>query len=231
MQKIESAAAAIKAAANWEKKGQLAWVVRCLSTPLMNYLSLAVERYDDLASMRSWLQEQGVTDILAKYVHNLEMVASEVRSGKSPGAVLGGNYSHLVFAHMGSLLGVARQASFLGSVAVEEVVMEASTPFWNQYALTLDAWQRGSKPAPHLGAVGGIEKYWTAYVAFMTAAANGEPLTPHIADIDRQFRERNADISITDDSYEIEGSGRHRVKLDFRKEALLALYAAKAGRQ
>ncbi|MEO4049374.1 hypothetical protein AAFN46_20125 [Pseudomonas sp. CAU 1711] len=219
--KIQSAVSSIEIAKNWEAKNQPAWVVRCLSSALMNYLSVAVCEVGQKEEACAWLRQNEVDKLLAKYSNSVRLVVSDVERGKLPASALGGAYSHLVFAHLSWLLNAPETGRFFASVGSLAEIVKISTPFWADYAKCFQALVSGKKLAVTLGELKGQEKYWASYVALMSAAMSGDGLQRAIQVVDNSFAERNSDSSIADDSYEIEGSGQCPARWDFRKESLL----------
>lgn len=226
MQKLQSAQSSVELAKGWEQKGQPVWVLRCLTSALMNYLSIAVEATSEPAIARDWLEGQGVPVLLKSYCQSMGNALGQVDKKKVPASVVGGAYSHIVFAHMCSLLGMVEEEGFLAAVAVRPDVADISTPFWQGYAKTFHALVSHEGLADANEWRGqefrGQEKYWQGYFLLMTAAITKGDVSAALRTVDELFPARNRDASISDDNYEIEGSGAHPVKLDFRKAALLA---------
>lgn len=91
MSKLQVIQSSIANAENWEQKNQPGWVCKCLSSALMNYLSIAVEQCPDFEAGRKWLLEQNVDAVLSRYMVALTSVLSDVENGGTPESVLGGN--------------------------------------------------------------------------------------------------------------------------------------------
>lgn len=79
---------------------------------------------------------------------------------------------------------------------------------------------------PQLAKLNFLERYELPYVDLMSAAMHGTSLEAPLAEIDRLFLVRNADVRMNDvDAYMLEGSPEHSVRFDFRKAGLLAAIA------
>jgi hypothetical protein len=219
--KIQSALSSVEIAKNWEAKNQPAWVVRCLSSALMNYLSVAVCEKGEVEEARVWLRQNEVDKLLAKYANSLKLTWQNVESGKLPASVLGGAYSHLVFAHLSWLLDAPDVGKFFALVGSGTEIAKISTPFWIGYARCFQSLVSGGKLPVVLSDLQGQEKYWASYISLMNTAMLGEDLQRATQIVDDAFAERNRDSSIADDSYEIEGTAQCPARWDFRKEALL----------
>lgn len=221
--KIQAAVSSIEIAANWEAKNQPAWVARCLSSALMNYLSFAVCEVGKADEACVWLRQNEVDKLLDKYANCVQQVMSDVERGKLPASVLGGAYNHLVFSHLSWLLDTPETGRFLMSVGGQAEILKISTPFWAGYAKCYQALVSGKKLAVTLGELKGQERYWASYISLMNASMSGIAIEGAIQLVDDSFAERNRDSSIADDSYEIEGSAQRPTQWDFRKESLLVV--------
>ncbi|QDH70171.1 hypothetical protein [Marilutibacter alkalisoli] len=189
----------------------------------MNYLSISLAESENMESALTWMRTRDVPSILTSYVENLRATVSSVERGAAPAAILGGNYQYIVFAHLGSLMGELEHEAFLSSIAADERVLSASTPFWREYALTLSCLREGRAHDVKLEGLNALESSLATYIPLMQDGQAGRDMTSSLTEIDRAFRDRNQDPSVSDDSYEIEGSGSQSVKVDFRKAALLIL--------
>jgi hypothetical protein len=219
--KLQIIQSSLQAGENWERKGQLVWIGRCLSTALMNYLSIALEDYRDAGSASAWLLREGVPALLSRHLDATTRLAADVDARKLPGSTLGGNYHHLVFAHLAWLLAARGQGESYVNIAVRLDVLEISTPFWSEYARGVNSLVRGQEYRMTELRPRGQETHWMAYLRLLEAASSSGWLDDALAEVDKSFTLRNADKSIKDDSYEIEGSGGHPVKWDFRRHGLL----------
>jgi len=230
MTKLQAIQSSIANADSWSQKGQPAWVCKCLSSALMNYLSIAVEDYPDSESGSAWLVDNSVDALLLRHLNALTDVRADVDKGAVPESVLGGNYHHLVFAHLGWLLGDFDTADKFIRIADRVGVREISTPFWQEYCNALVSLRNGIAyellVPPSLK---DLENYWAEYLRFIAKVTHGKTLSSAATQLDESFAKRNADKSIKDDQYETEGSGRHPVKWDFRRESLFQLENQKSG--
>ncbi len=83
---------------------------------------------------------------------------------------------------------------------------------------------------PKLGKLAGSQKYWAAYLPFISDITNGRDLTGSLEAMWQSFQKRQADKRITDDGGVIvEGSAKQPTHWDFRAEALKAYAAYKYG--
>ncbi|MBB6429534.1 hypothetical protein [Algisphaera agarilytica] len=223
MSKFKVIESSIANADSWERKGQPGWVCKCLSSALMNYLSVAVDECSDFEAGRQWLLEQNVDGVLSRYLVALTSVLSGVENGGTPESVLGGNYHHLVFAHLAWAIDRFDAADKLIQVANRAGVREISTPFWCEYSAAMNKLAKSS-PYSKSGPMQckDLESYWAIYLDLIEKMSKSESTTEALAKLDESFKKRNADKSIKDDHYEIEGSGQHPVQWDFRKETLNA---------
>jgi hypothetical protein len=218
---IESIAASLRTADEWQKKGQPTWVSHCLSSALMGYLSIAVVEHNEPGIGIAWLKDQKVADLLRRQLATLQTLIVEVESKRLPGSVIAGNYDALVFAHMTWCLEqYALGESFVG-FSERQDVGELSTKFWREYAKGMGALIRREQYHPPEMRLRGQERYWIGYLRLIEAACGKQPLDGARAEIDRLFIKRNADKSIRDDSYQIEGSPSQPVRWDFRCHSLL----------
>jgi hypothetical protein len=219
--KVQTIQSSLQAADTWEEKGEATWIGRCLSTALMGYISIAVEDFEDGDLAAEWLVREGVPSLLSRHLNATTRLAAEVDAKKLPSSTLGGNYYYLVFSHLSWLLMAWEQGESYVIVATRPDVFETSTQFWREYAKGMNLLvhrQQYRMTELHLR---GQENYWVAYLRLFQAASSDNGLDDALADVDKSFAMRNNDKSITDDSYEIEGSGEHPVKLNFRRLGLV----------
>ena len=187
----------------------------------MNYLSIAVEDYGDADLARAWLLREGVPALLSRHLDATTRLTADVDAKKLPGSTLGGNYDHLVLSHLAWLLTARGQGESYVNIAIRPDVLEISTPFWSEYARGVGSLVHGQEYRMTELQPRGQETYWMAYLRLLQAAVSGSRLDDALAEVHKSFTMRNTDKSIKDDSYEIEGSGRHPVKWDFRRSGLL----------
>jgi hypothetical protein len=216
-------------AASWERKGQPAWVSRCVSTALMNCLSLAVEEHYDADSAVAWLFDEDVPTLLSRHLDATAKLSADVDAGKLPGSALGENYHYLVFAHLAWLISDWGPSDAYVRIATRSDVLGISTRLWSEYARGVDLLSRGQEFRMSELRPRGQEKYWIAYLRLIEAASRSEPLDDTLVEIDRSFAARNVDKGIKDDAYEIEGSGEHPVRWDFRRRGLMNYIRSRSG--
>jgi hypothetical protein len=222
---IDSIQKSVQTADDWHKKGQPAWVSKCLSSALMGYLQIAVNEQADPASGVAWLNAQGFSAILHRHCDTLQVLGDEVTAGRLPSSVIAGSYHPLVFAHAAWCIGAFSAGGSFAVFAERNDVVELSTPFWREYARGVGALlRRDGYHASNLR-LRGQEKYWMAYLRLIESACNDEPMETAENEIEKSFTMRNGDKSIKDDAYQIEGSGGHPVKWDSRRYGLLTLIA------
>jgi len=222
MTKMNAIAVSLEAAEDWERKGEPGWVCNCLSSALMNYLSLAVEEHSSGQTATEWLESQRVGSLLQRIRNSTQSLADGVETAGLPGSALGGNYHYLVYAHLAWALRHYDEGEWFVAFSQRHDVLEISTPFWREYARAMAALVRREAYAIAELRLRGQERYWAAYLHFIEAASRGAGVSDALAEIDRAFAARNADRRIKDDHYEVEGSGLHPVRWDFRRDSLLA---------
>jgi hypothetical protein len=208
-------------AENWERQGNLLRANTCLTPALLNLLSTAVEECSDQAGAEDWLRGRDAEALLRRARTYFEHILGQIEGGRVPAAVLEGNYSHLIYAHLSWALRDYPLGEFFAAVARRKDVAGISTPFWREYARGVGCLVDGAPyQAPKLK-LRGQEEYWASYLALIEAATAGTDLAWALARIDHAFRARNADRKIKDDHYQIEGSGSHPVRWDYRRDSLM----------
>ncbi len=134
-------------AEKWEAKGiesweNIWWSNSSIRMALMNLLSVAVEEYADHTTAEKWLLENGTHSLLRRTYENLRRIISEVDAGNTPASSFGGNYNHLVFAHLSwTLQDFPLGESFI-AIAERNDSCEISTPFWCEYAKAMGSFIR-----------------------------------------------------------------------------------------
>lgn len=210
-------------AKDWKQKGQPIWVVRCLSNAIVNRLSIALMNGDSRESTLKLLVEDGFVDDLAWYCEELAAVKAGIESKKIPGSAIGGNYLALVMHHFARLLGRKSEEETLLSVATCSDSMTISTKLWQEYGVGIQALTEGKQFTPKkLAKLKGQEPYWLPYIDLEASISRGAEIENAERVVDDAFRKRNSDASITDDQYEIEGSGSLPIRWDYRKECILS---------
>jgi hypothetical protein len=229
-QKLEVIKNSLETARTWEAKGtdswrNIAWSNKSISSALMNLLSIAVEQFSNQSGAATWLLEKGTVPLLQRTYEQLERLIAEVDAGRIPPSVYGGNYPHLVYAH----LSWALQAFSLGEafVAISERKdsVEISTPFWSEYAKAMGSLVRREAYSVRKMKLRGQEEYWITYLHLIEAVSSGASKQEALQRIEQAFIKRNSDTRIKDDGYEIEGSGIHPVRWDYRRDSLMAYIA------
>jgi hypothetical protein len=186
----------------------------------MNLLSLAVEVHDH-AAVKDWLSDNGAMSLLCRTRASLERLAIEVGAGRAPPSIYGGNYPHVVFAHLCWALDDFSGGEFFVSFAERLDIADISTQFWREYARGMGSLVRGEPYQLSELKLRGQERYWVTYLHLIEAVVSGNDLEGPKAGIRDAFARRNTDKRITDDSYETEGSGLHPVRWDYRLDSLL----------
>lgn len=219
--KMQAAASSIEIANNWEAKNQPAWVVRCLSSALMNYLSVAVCEMNRADEAQEWLRMNQVEKVLDRYAESFRKVVSSIERGTLPASVLGGAYGHGVMAHLSTLLGAPEAAKLFALIGSNSETAKISPPFWAIYAECLHSLLSGEKKPASLNKRNVQEKFWVSHLSLMNAAMIGGSLEQALRDVEASFAMRNREMPAADDPYEIEGSAQRPALWDFRKEAIL----------
>jgi hypothetical protein len=219
--KLQAIRSSLQAAENWKRKGQSLWVGRCLSSALLNYLSVAVGDYSDADLAIKWLLQERIPTLLDNRLDETARLVAEVDAGKLPSSTISGNYEELVFAHLAWLFEAWDLGERHVQIAVRHDVRELSTPFWSEYSIAAESLVVRREYRVGELELRGQQKYWMPYLYLIEVACKGAPLDDALAGIDRSFAIRNTDNDFKDDHYEIEGSGRHPVKWDFRRWSLV----------
>jgi len=208
-------------AANWQSKGNLVREAKSLSSLLMNYLAMAVVECSSLDEVKAWCSKHEVSPVLERYAEVMQLLVGKVDSGEVPSSTISGNYPNLVFTHLAWALGEFDLGEMLGGIASRQDVLGLSTPFWQEYSKAIDALIAGRTYIAGELNVEGQEVYWNTYLHLIERATNNQDVSTAIADVDDAFLRRNSDKTIKDDAHEIEGSGGHSVRWDFRRDGLL----------
>jgi hypothetical protein len=222
MATIDSVQTSLRIADDWQKKGQPAWVSKCLSSALLGYLKIAVTEYGDPSSGVAWLASQNVVGVLQKQFDTLRALEAEVTAGRLPISVVAGNYHPLVYAHLAWCLEKFDLGCSFVAFAERKEVGELGTTFWREYARGMGALVKREPYHPSQLRLKGQEKYWMTYLHLIEAARSGLKVDDVVAELGKQFAARNKDKNIKDDVYQIEGSGNRPVKWDFRRQGLLS---------
>lgn len=211
----------LRTADDWGKKGNTAWEERCLSSALMNYISLAVMECRDGQEAREWLIAEGFRTVAARQESALKELVAAIDAKKLPSSALGGSYTHLVLTHIRWALGDFAAGEEVAEIANHPNVLELSTPFWTEYARAIDALINSCPYTVSDLSLKGYERYWVQYLRLLELATKGQDTDAAVVSIDKAFRTRNSDKSNKDDAFEIEGSSIHPVFWDFRRDGLL----------
>lgn len=214
-------------AENWRSKGNLIRETKSLSSLLMNYLAMAVVECGNSDEAKAWWSKHEAFPVLERYAEAMHSLVGKVDAGEVPGSTIAGNYPHLVFTHLAWALGKFPLGEMLAGIASRSDVLELSTPFWQEYAQAIDALVTGHPYTAGDLAVEGQEEYWKSYLHIIEHATNNRDIATAIADSDEAFTRRNSDTTIKDDAHEIEGSGGHPVRWDFRRDGLLSFIQTK----
>lgn len=205
----------------WRAKGNLVRESRSLTSLLMNYLALAAVQCRHEEDARLWFAEREVLPVLKRHIDVLHLLVDQVDAGETNATAIAGNYPHLVFVHLAWALGEYELGERLTAIACRPDVLKLSTPFWCEYAAAIDALVGGRVYVAGEHVRKGKAGNWNAYLQLIQYATNSSDLTIAIADVDAAFVRRNGDKKSKDDAYEIEGSGKHPVQWDFRRDGLL----------
>lgn len=221
MEKIDAVHASIRTAEDWEKKGEMAWVLSCLSSVLTGYLSLAVVNESDSICGITWLKSQNVSLVLQKYFNSLCILDAQVASENVPISVIGGNYQLLVYSHLSWCIDEYDLGESFAKFAAREDIAELSTPFWREYSRGMRSLVGREPYRLTQLRTKGQEKYWISYLRLVESFCNHADVKDDVDRIHEQFKAKNCDKNIRDDFYEIEGSGLTPAQWDFRLQGLL----------
>ncbi len=222
-ERLEYALSGLDIADHWKKEGNILREESCVSDALMDYLAALVLDCDGIDDVRAaWSEDPRVSDTLLRHHRLLGEVVAKVDAGEVPNSVIAGNYPHLVFAHLAWALGEIEIGETYAKVASRDDVLDLSTPFWREYSRAVGCLVECQPYAMSDFKSKGQEKYWLSYLRLIECATNHNDLEPTISEINDTFARRNADKTITDDAYEVEGSGLQPVRWDFRRDGLLS---------
>jgi hypothetical protein len=223
MSKMQFFEVNLSSARTFEQRGQRALAQSSLSGALMNLLSVAVENNEDHEGAVKWLVDHGAASLLRQCHQSLISIITEVEAGRLPPSSFGGNAPHLVFAHLSWALDDFSVGESFVSIAERMDNRDLSTPFWCEYARGMGALVRGDRyDVGQFKKLRDLEVYWISYLDLIQAATHGSSLDDAIAKINEGFVERNSNKKIKDDVHETEGSARHPVKWDYRRDSLLS---------
>lgn len=228
--KLQFIQSALQIAESWEAKGSdrwenRAWATRSLSSALMKLLSIAVTQFSTQTSAVTWLAENDARAVLQRTLEHLQFLIAEYDAGRLPASAYGGNYPHLVFAHISWAIEEFSLGESFVTISKRQENLELSTPFWREYGIAMGTLvERLPYTFPELP-LRGQERYWSTYLHLIEANYIGRAPTEAFCGIDEAFRKRNSDNRISDDRYEIEGSGRHAAKWDYRRDSLVTYIA------
>lgn len=212
----------LRNAETWQRQNNLVRANSCLSSAIMNLLSIAVEQYSLQQDAVAWLSGRDACSLLRRYYENVERVIADVEGGRLPSSAYGGNYPYVVYAHLSWALNEFTLGEQFVLVSVREDIADISTPFWHVYSNGMGSLVRNETFKVPVMALRGQEEYWVAYLYLVEAVSIGCSLNEALSRIDRAFAARNSDNRIKDDSYETEGSGIHPVKWDYRRDSLMS---------
>lgn len=202
-------------------QGDLLGEQRSLSSLWLNYLAMAVVECGDVDEAQTWWATNAPATLLARYAEVTQECVAQVDAGVAPASTIAGNYPHLVLTHLAWALGDFPLGEQFAEIAVRPDVLPLCTPFWREYAHAIAALIAGRSYSAAAIKLKGLEKYWHAYLPLIDAATNAQDLAAPLFEIDEAFRRRNADKRIQQDQYEIEGSGGHPARWDFRRDGLV----------
>lgn len=221
MSKMQYVEMYLSNAHNSKQKGDVLWTGRHIEGALMKLLSIAVEEHADHATVVKWLLNKGVHSLLRRYHKNLVEIIGEVDAGRLPCSTFGGNYPHVVYAHLSWALQDFPMGESFIAIAERKDSAGISTPFWCEYARGMGSLVRGEPYQMRKMRLRDLEQYWVEYLPLIEAVTNGRPVNEALERVDQAFAKRNSDKRIKDDGDETEGSGRHPVKWDYRRDSLL----------
>lgn len=214
---------AVRAAQEWDTKGDANWAARTYVQAVLAALRAAV-KLPNLEAGRAFLFERGVPDLLERAVRLSQVLADEIQAARIPASVIGGNYHLSVLAHLAWLVGVGSAAERALAVANCIEIRGLSPEFWAEYADALQRLNQGvpyDPPARHWKR----EQYWAPYLEFIGDLSHGRDPTESLAMVEAAFNKRNRDRRFLADQYGIEGSGNEPAQWDFRLASLSALSA------
>lgn len=215
-QRLELLSQALYYAKKHEAGGNIDSAQENISAAVLDLVSLAVmgcgSRDEGIAYMRS----QGGLDLIAKCE---ELTRRLPESEQVPIFILIG------VAHVGSLLGRHDTAEYFVARA-----QYSGRHFWDEYARAIQCLVTKHSYEPHLGKLGGSQRYWAAYLPFISDITNGRDLAGSLLAMSQSFQKRQSDKRITDDGgLIVEGSAKQPTHWDFRADAIKAYATHKYG--
>jgi len=223
MTRLEGAYSVLEIGKKKEAEGDLRRALMAYETVIRDFMHLSSVECSNVAQVDSWLVSHPFELAADRFIALTEQVIEMPRE-KWAIYFQSGNYLPIAFSHFFAALGQHERARFMSDVAAEPALF--ATTFWGEFSKIYRALIAGTNYVPHFEKLGFLENYELAYVNLMSAVMRGLPIEAPIAEIDRQFIARNADVRMNAaDAYMIEGSPEHPVVFDFRKAGLLATIA------
>lgn len=206
------------AAREWESKKNYNWSARNYDSALFSLLKDSVNNYNDQISGTHFLLENESSEILERVLNSYVCLVEEIRAEKWPPAVIGGNFHFCVFSHMSWLLRQFEEAQQFVQYATDPRF--ESTRFLSEYARALAALTRKTSYQPPSFELKGLERYWWHYLVLISDLTNNRDPADSVNSVKSSFKSKNQDQRLAD-NYDIEGTGKHPVKWDFRLASIL----------
>jgi len=223
MTRLEGAYSVLEIGKKKEAEGDLRRAHMAYETVIRDFMHLSFVECSGVVQLNTWLSNHPFELAVEKFIAVTEQIVEKPRE-KWAVYFQSGNYLPIAFSHLFAALGQHERARFLGEVAAEPALF--ATTFWGEFGKMYRGLFVGTTYTPQYGKLNFLENYELAYVNLMSAVMRGESIEMPIAEIDRQFIARNADVRMNAaDAYMIEGSPEHPVRFDFRKAGLLATIA------
>lgn len=184
---------------------------------ILSLISIAVMDFANKEEGIAFLKSHDAAALIQKYGKMIRSLPSDADLGIF--VVIG-------VAHTSSMLDLHECAEYL----VGRVQDPIGRHFWDEYARAMLCLVEKRPYEPKLGTLKGSQKYWAAYLPFISDITNGRDTSGSIESLRQSFLKRQTDKRITDDGGVIvEGSTKQPTHWDFRAEALKAYAAYKYG--
>jgi hypothetical protein len=205
----------LKSANNHLTCGQDALASGDLSYAILSLVSAVTTGEACRNAAVTFLQSCQLNKTLTQYGNMLERLPQEEL----------GIFVTVAVAHTASLLAKHDLAEYLVGR-----VQYPGRHFWNEYARAMQCLVSQQAYDPKLGTLKGSQKYWAAYLPFISDVTHGRDPSGSLEAMRLSFQKRQADKRITDDGgIIVEGSAKQPTHWDFRAEALKAYVSYKYG--
>ena len=214
------AATSLATATDWRNKGHPRWELTCLSSSLMNFLGVAVERYPNAASGAAYLAAQNVGAILNRAAELDQQLHLSLQRDGQPTA--GAVNNDVTLVHIAWLVEQWPAADALLEICLDPLVRKyfPLPTFWVEYSRAIECLRDKRQYEPAFSKARGYEQYWVPYLSLISDLTNSRDSSTSRQEIKVAFQKRNLDKRLTDWRM-IDGDGKHPVQWDFREFSIL----------